>query len=85
MLEEIVAIVMVFGTGMVAFVAFSPIGRAIGERIRGAPGAAASDPELMAEVDQLRHDVMELQERVDFTERLLARQRDDARLSGGKE
>jgi hypothetical protein len=83
MLEEIVAIVMVFGTGMVAFVAFSPIGRAIGERIRGAPVAAPPDPELMAEVDQLRHDVMELQERVDFTERLLARHRDEGRLPGG--
>jgi hypothetical protein len=82
-MEEIVAIVMVFGTGMVAFVAFSPIGRAIADRIRGTTMVAAPDPELMAEVDQLRHDVMELQERVDFTERLLARHRDEARLPGG--
>jgi hypothetical protein len=31
------------------------------------------DPELLAEVDALRRDVNELQERVDFAERLLAR------------
>lgn len=84
MLEEIVAIVMVFGTGMVAFIAFSPIGKAIGERIRGAPVVAPVDPELMAEVDQLRQDVMELQERVDFTERLLAQHREEAKLPGGQ-
>jgi hypothetical protein len=34
------------------------------------------DPELLAEVDGLRHDVAELAERLDFAERLLAAKRE---------
>jgi hypothetical protein len=37
---------------------------------------AAGQEDLLAVVDQLRHEVAELAERVDFTERLLARTRD---------
>ncbi len=42
------------------------------------------DPELLAEVDALRQEVSELHERVDFTERLLANQRDSAKLAGAE-
>ncbi len=35
---------------------------------------------LLEEVDGLRQEVGELQERIDFTERLLARNREQARL-----
>jgi hypothetical protein len=41
------------------------------------------DPELLAEVDALRRDVNELQERVDFTERLLARSQDRQQVGQG--
>ena len=73
-----------------AFVLY-PLMRAIGRRIEGRAGG--SDPALRAEVEQLRgrlgevealqHRVMELEERVDFAERLLAQRREADRLPGG--
>jgi hypothetical protein len=77
-MEEILAIIFLFGGGTVAMLAFSPVGKAVAERIRSK--SQAPDPELMAELDQLRQEVLELQERADFTERLLAQQRDAAQL-----
>ncbi len=41
-----------------------------------AAGAGAGQAELTATVEQLRQEVAELAERVDFTERLLAKTRD---------
>ncbi len=68
-----------------------PLMRALGRRIEG---KIAADPALrqevedlrarLAEVDQLQHRVMELEERVDFTERLLAQQREPERLRQGE-
>lgn len=78
-MEEILAIVFLFGGGTLAMLSFSPVGKAIAERIRNKD--RGPDPDLLAELDQLRQDVMELQERADFTERLLAQQRDPAQLS----
>ena len=40
-------------------------------------GPAEVPPELLEEMDEMRHRMVELEERVDFTERLLARQRAD--------
>jgi len=66
-----------------------PLMRAIGRRIEGRTGA---DPALAEEVGRLRarvadleamqHLVMELEERVDFAERLLAQGRARERLPG---
>lgn len=68
-----------------------PLIRAIGRRIEGRTG---QDPALAGEVAQLRtrvaeleamqHRVMELEERVDFAERLLAQGRSAERLPGGQ-
>jgi hypothetical protein len=41
------------------------------------------DPELLAEVDALRRDVSELQERVDFAERLLSQQPERPQVAKG--
>jgi hypothetical protein len=64
-----------------------PFMRALAERIRPR-GAAAGTERLQAEQDALaqelaetRHDVAELQERLDFAERLLAKQQDPARIA----
>ena len=64
-----------------------PFMRALAERIRPR-GAAAGAERLQAEQDalaqelaQTRHDVAELQERLDFAERLLAKQQDPARIA----
>lgn len=64
-------------------IAISPVGKALGERIRhGAvpPGGAGGTEEVLAAIEDLRREVAELAERVDFTERLLARQREAERL-----
>ena len=60
-------------------VALGPIGRAVGKRILGGSDRSALDDELhdlRLQVDDLRHALAESQERIDFTERLLAGGRD---------
>lgn len=68
-----------------------PLMRAIGRRIEG---RATADPALRTEVEQMRarladveslqHRVMELEERVDFAERLLSQRREPERLGRGE-
>jgi hypothetical protein len=89
-MEDILAIVFLFGGGTLAAVAFSPIGRALADRIRGrvaGPDATADVAELRdtmtAEMQDLRQEVSELAERLDFTERLLAKQREALPRAGG--
>ena len=79
-MEDILAIILIFGGGTAIAIAFSPIGKAIAERIRHGKQpevveAAEGQEELLENVDQLRREVAELAERVDFTERLLGQQR----------
>lgn len=72
-MEALFAITFIFGGGTLFLLAISPVGKALADRLRGnAP--PAHDPELLAEVDALRQEVAELQERVDFTERMLSSQ-----------
>lgn len=69
-----------------------PLMRALGRRIEGR--TAAADSTLRGEVDQLQsrvgelealhHRVMELEERVDFAERLLSQRREAERLPGSR-
>jgi hypothetical protein len=66
-----------------AAVPFSPLGSALADRIRGRLGPPAPDPEILAELEHLREEVVELQERVDFHERLLAERRQAPQLEGG--
>ncbi|HXF96438.1 MAG TPA: hypothetical protein VNI61_10095 [Gemmatimonadales bacterium] len=66
-------------------IAVSPVGKAVADRIRRGPGAGtgragAAPEELLAAIEDLRREVAELAERVDFTERFLARQREGERL-----
>ena len=58
-----------------------PIGAALADRIRG--GAPAGDAALAAEVDHLRGRLAEVEERLDFAERLLAQAREADQLPGG--
>ena len=66
----------------------TPIARALAERLRGGRATNAELQSLRDEVMQeqraLRHDLGELGERLDFTERLLAKQRDAERLPPGQ-
>ena len=52
-----------------------PLGRAIGEGIGARDDAGDRElQDLRGEVEELRHQLNEVQERLDFAERLLARQ-----------
>ena len=59
-----------------------PIGAAFGARIRGSRDGAP-DHRLAAEVDDLRARLAEVEERVDFAERLLARGGEADQISRG--
>ena len=61
---------------------FGPLGAAIGDRIRGRHEPVA-DPRLAAEVEQLQVRLAEVEERLDFAERLLASREQADQLPGG--
>src|SRR5687768_6307649 len=82
-MEGVLAVTFIFGGGTAFLLAISPIGRAIAERIRAHGAVPMQDPELLAEVDALRRDVSELQERVDFAERLLAQSQERQQVGKG--
>ncbi len=73
-----IAMLIVFGAVR------SPMGKAFAERLSGKAGDhAALPPELFAELDDLRNRLAELEERQDFTERVLT-QKADPLLGGGR-
>jgi hypothetical protein len=64
-------------------ISLSPVGRAYAERLRGRKGASGDgegQEEMLETIEQLRREVAELAERVDFTERMLGQQRGADRL-----
>lgn len=74
-MEDILAITFLFGGGTLVLLSFSPLGKALAERIRHGKQplpAPEIDPALYEEVDLLRAELGEIHERLDFTERLLA-------------
>jgi hypothetical protein len=82
-MEGILAITLIFGGGTLFLLSVSPVGRALAERIRSRGAVPTQEPELLAEVDALRRDVAELQERVDFAERLLSQGQERPRGAKG--
>jgi hypothetical protein len=81
-MEGLLFIVIVFGGGMLLLLSKSEIGRALADRIRGESLTAPVDPALAEEVDRLRMEVADLQERMDFAERLLAAKREPEQIPG---
>jgi hypothetical protein len=80
-MEGVLAIIFIFGGGTIFLLSVSPIGKAYAERIRAKTHELAPpDPQVLGEIDDLRMQVAELHERVDFTERLLAERRDPSQL-----
>lgn len=85
--EELIALVatLIAGTWLLR-----PVMHAFAERLRGGrtPDAVRGEVQALredvtAELADMRRDVTELAERVDFAERLLAKQREPERLSPG--
>jgi hypothetical protein len=80
-IEGVLAIVLIFGGGTLFLLSVSPIGKAFADRIRAKTHEMAPpDPQVLAEIDELRTQVAELHERVDFAERLLAERREAPQL-----
>ncbi len=76
----LVAVVMLFGGGTVFLLAISPLGKALAARISG---KKLVDDDLAAKLEEMQHmpeQLSELGERVDFLERLVAKQREAERL-----
>jgi len=72
--------------GIVAFVAAAivlrgPLGQALARRLEGRTQTSDNEAILHA-LDEVRGQMAELEERVDFAERLLAQQRESDRLQG---
>ena len=80
-MEDILAVILIFGGGTAVCLAFSPVGRALADRIRHRDAPSEPDPAVQEELARLRDDVTELQERLDFTERVLAQRPESNRLS----
>lgn len=91
-MEGILAIVFIFGGGTLFLLAVSPVGRAIATRIQNQGRASddqverleAAQQTVLDELEGLRRDVVEMQERLDFAERMLARQRQPGSLVEGE-
>ncbi|HYL54444.1 MAG TPA: hypothetical protein VEU73_02590 [Gemmatimonadales bacterium] len=88
-IEGVLAIVLIFGGGALIAISFSPVGRAVADRIRGRSAAGADEMHaelaehrdaLQAELESVRRELGELSERMDFAERLLAKNREDQRI-----
>jgi hypothetical protein len=70
--------------GIAAAIAFAvvmrgPVGKAIARRLEG--GTVEPSDEVLQSLDELRGRLGELEERLDFTERVLARTQESARLA----
>jgi len=81
--DQVFAIIMasvVTSAWVLARIARGPIGQAIARRIGGA-GTATGEHE--AELTDLRARMAELEERVDFTERVLLQERQPGELGSG--
>ena len=81
----IVPVALFFTIGAVAILR-GPIGKALADRLAGRvpqqvpPG---DSEEVRADVDELRYRVAELEERLDFAERVLAQRREPDQLAPG--
>lgn len=83
---------MIIGVPMLSIFVLPPIAKAIARRLEGRPGrqdeeTAAELADLQArvgEIDSLQARMAELEERLEFTERLLATRREADQLPGSR-
>jgi hypothetical protein len=91
-MEGVLAIIFIFGGGSMFLLAISPVGRAFADRIRGGTTTVPDDTvrrleaahqDVLEELDSVRREVVEIHERLDFTERVLAQRRNEGLPAGG--
>jgi hypothetical protein len=85
----LVAVILLFGGGTLFLLAISPIGKALAARMTGKKVTTEDDEtvaalrDMRSELEEMRHlpeQLSELGERVDFLERMVAKQREAERL-----
>ena len=79
--EDFIVPLIIVGGALAAYLSKTDVGRALAHRIRHGPEALEA-PEVFGELDDLRNRVLELEERLDFAERLLAQPKDAERATG---
>ena len=85
-LEDMAAVVLLLGVGLILATLVWPLIKAIARRIEGgAPGAEVRVEleglrERVRQLEELQPRMLELEERVDFTERIVAKGREPDRL-----
>lgn len=87
---EVLIPITFFVSAAAAIIFRGPMGKAVAEAIRRVPPWADGPPppdldteRISAELEDLKHRLAELEERQDFTERLLTQQREQAALRPG--
>ncbi|HSR92030.1 MAG TPA: hypothetical protein VLK88_12055 [Gemmatimonadales bacterium] len=86
---ELMRSLIVVGGVIAAVLLLGPVGRALARRLER---RSANEPEVLPELEALRgrveqqsQQILELEERLDFSERMLSQRRDSAALTeGGK-
>lgn len=85
-LEDMAAVVLLLGVGLILATLVWPLIKAIARRIEGgAPGAEVQTEleglrERVRQLEEMQPRMLELEERVDFTERIVAKGREPDRL-----
>jgi hypothetical protein len=77
--EAIVALGF-FASLSAIFVLRGPLGRAIADRIAGRAGTPVDAARALEQLDEVQHRLAELEERQDFTERVLSQERERGKL-----
>lgn len=86
-LPGVLAIIGFFGTIVTALVGLGPIGRAIGDRLRGKAAGSLVElheqlDEVLSRLEEMQRQLGDLGERQDFAERMLAQARERGLLAG---
>jgi hypothetical protein len=85
-LEGIAAVVLLLGVGLILAALIWPLIRAIARRIEGGSAGAGVQAELeglrdrVRQLEEMQPRMLELEERVDFAERIVAKGREPDRL-----
>jgi hypothetical protein len=85
-LEDMAAVVLLLGVGLILATLVWPLIRAIARRIEGGTPSAELQAELeglrerVRQLEEMQPRMLELEERVDFTERIVAKGREPDRL-----
>ena len=74
--EDFIVPTIITIAALTGYLANKDLGKALAHRLRHGPEPIEGSPEVFTELDELRGRVLELEERLDFAERLLAQPRE---------